>query len=96
MRKCCREQAAVNKGVEGTSTCCTSVSLLQLIHKNHGYYREEENWAGGGLEETADGKAAGEGAVCECSDVPSEGLLDRVQSLVLTAVQGHLQWVHDD
>lgn len=65
------------------------MSLLQLIHKKHGYYREEENWAGGGPEETADGKAA-EGAACEGSEVPHEGLQDRIQNELLTAVQGPL------
>lgn len=46
--------------------------------------------AGGGLEGSADGKAAGEGAA-----VPHEGLLGRGR-LCYGSSSGPLQWVHSD
>lgn len=61
--------------------------------KNHSYCRRGENCVGGSPEERADGKAAGKQAAFKHSDVFGEGLLGRVQSLVLTAALAALQWV---
>lgn len=61
--------------MEGTSPCCTSVSLLQPIHKSRGSFREEEigqEWPRGHSRWESSRRSSLGG-----SGVPREGLLGR-------------------